>query len=53
MHHRNRLAGGVDVDLTRDQFSRSEIVQCPEVIPRPSDLAWACLLLPLRRLAMR
>jgi hypothetical protein len=37
LHYWNRLAGGVEVDLTRDQFSATEIVQEPDVVPRPPD----------------
>jgi hypothetical protein len=34
-HLWNRLAGGVEVDLTREQFTAGEIVQEPRVIERP------------------
>ena len=37
LHYWNRLASGVEVDLTRDQFSATEIVQEPDVVPRPPD----------------
>ena len=37
LHYWNRLATGVEVDLTRDQFSATEIVQAPDVVPRPPD----------------
>jgi hypothetical protein len=37
VHYWNRLAGGLEVDLTRDQFSATEIVQEPNVVPRPPD----------------
>jgi hypothetical protein len=37
VHYWNRLVGGVEVDLTRDQFSATEIVQGPDVVPRPPD----------------
>jgi hypothetical protein len=37
LHYWNRLASGVEVDLTRDQFSATEIVQAPDVVPRPPD----------------
>jgi hypothetical protein len=36
-HGWNQLAGGVDVDLTRDQFDVGETVQQPAVIVRPTD----------------
>lgn len=38
VHFWNRLAGGVEIDLTREQFTPSEIIQTPEVIDRPADL---------------
>jgi hypothetical protein len=34
-HYWNRLSGGVDVDLTAEQFSPEEVVQNPEVVHRP------------------
>jgi hypothetical protein len=37
LHYWNRLASGVELDLTRDQFSPTEIVQEPDVVPRPPD----------------
>jgi hypothetical protein len=38
VHYWNRLADGVELDLTREQFTPLEIVQEPTPIPRPSDL---------------
>ena len=38
LHYWNRLADGVEVDLTREQFAPEEIVQAPTVVPRPADL---------------
>jgi len=38
VHFWNRLAGGLEVDLTREQFKSSEIVQTPRVVDRPDDL---------------
>lgn len=35
-HTWNRLAGGLDLDLTREQFDETEIVGEPEVVPRIS-----------------
>lgn len=35
-HWWNRLSGGLDVDLTRGQFQRGEVVQEPRVMSRPS-----------------
>src|SRR4051812_48449353 len=37
LHYWNRLAGGLELDLTREQFSATELVQTPEVVPRPAD----------------
>lgn len=34
-HTWNRLAGGLDVDLTRAQFAPDEVVQVPRVVARP------------------
>lgn len=33
MHLWNRLPGGVEIDLTREQFTVDEIVQEPTVLP--------------------
>lgn len=38
-HYWNRLPGGLEVDLTREQFLPSEVVQDPQVVARPADLA--------------
>lgn len=38
VHFWNRLAGGLEVDLTREQFRASEAVQTPTVVDRPDDL---------------
>ena len=38
-HMWNRLASGIDVDLTRDQFTRGEIVGEPRVAQRTSAIA--------------
>ena len=38
VHYWNRLADGVEVDLTREQFTPSEIVQVGRVVPRPADV---------------
>jgi hypothetical protein len=37
VHYWNRLAGGLEVDLTREQFTPTEVVQAPEVVDRPPD----------------
>ncbi len=39
LYYWNRLPDGQEVDLTREQFAESEIVQEPDVVPRPSDLS--------------
>lgn len=39
VHFWNRLAGGLEVDLTREQFRPTEVVQSPKVIERPADLS--------------
>lgn len=38
VHYWNRLAGGLEIDLTREQFLASEVVQTPQVAERPADL---------------
>jgi hypothetical protein len=37
-HWWNRLPGGVDVDLTLEQFAPTEVVQEPRVVERPPGL---------------
>jgi len=37
VHYWNRLPGGAELDLTRAQFERGEVVGAPETIPRPAD----------------
>ena len=49
LHYWNRLASGVEVDLTREQFSATEIVQAPEVVPRPPDATVGRLAPSIRR----
>ena len=34
-HYWNRLPGGVDVDLTAEQFSSDEVIQEPKVVQQP------------------
>ena len=36
-HAWNRLAGGVEIDLTREQFGPEESLGEPDVVDRPSD----------------
>jgi hypothetical protein len=43
VHYWNRLAGGVEVDLTREQFRAGEVILEPAVAPRPPDLTGARL----------
>jgi hypothetical protein len=38
-HMWNRLASGIDVDLTRDQFRRGEVIGQPRMRPRPAEFA--------------
>jgi hypothetical protein len=38
-HYWNRLYGGVEVDLTRDQFRDGETIGAPRVLDRPPDLS--------------
>ena len=38
LHYWNRLPDGTELDLTREQFAPSEVVQAPDVVPRPADL---------------
>jgi hypothetical protein len=35
VHYWNRLEDGAEVDLTREQFTRSEVIGTPTVVPRP------------------
>src|SRR4051794_1278781 len=37
VHYWNRLAGGLEVDLTREQFTPTERVGAPEPVERPPD----------------
>jgi hypothetical protein len=38
VHHWNLLPDGTEIDLTRDQFASSEVVQEPEIVRRPAGL---------------
>jgi hypothetical protein len=51
LHYWNRLAGGVEVDLTREQFAPTEIVQAPRTVPRPADTSEGRLATQYARLA--
>ena len=35
VHYWNRLGEGVELDLTREQFRRGEVVHAPETVARP------------------
>jgi hypothetical protein len=37
-HMWNRLSSGIEVDLTRDQFKRGEVIGDPVVRPRPAEI---------------
>jgi hypothetical protein len=37
VHYWNRLGEGVELDLTREQFTPGEVVQAPETVARPPD----------------
>jgi hypothetical protein len=50
---RDRLPGGSEVDLTRDQFAASEHVGVPEAVERPADVTGARLEAQYRILAAR
>ena len=41
-HYWNRLPGGVEVDLTREQFAPDEVLQEPRVVERPPGLPHRC-----------
>jgi hypothetical protein len=51
VHYWNRLAGGVELDLTREQFTRSEVIDTPNVVARPSDPSVGRLAAQYRALA--
>lgn len=39
VHYWNRLCGGIELDLTRAQFTRGEVVGTPKVVSRPVNTA--------------
>ncbi|MEA2279820.1 MAG: hypothetical protein QOK21_427 [Solirubrobacteraceae bacterium] len=51
VHYWNRLAGGEELDLTREQFAATEVVQAPVVVERPPDLSRARTIAQYRALA--
>ncbi len=40
VHYWVRLAGGLEMDLTRQQFAPNEMVQEPYVVSRPTGTTW-------------
>lgn len=38
VHYWNRLCGGLELDLTRSQFTRGEVVGVPAVVSRPPEI---------------
>jgi hypothetical protein len=53
VHYWNRLAGGIEVDLTREQFAPGERVGRPQAVERPADVTGARLEAQYRTLAAR
>jgi len=53
VHYWNRLSGGVEVDLTRNQFAHGEVIGSADVVPRPKDLNRGRLADQYRRLSDR
>jgi hypothetical protein len=51
VHYWNRLDGGEELDLTREQFAASEVVQAAVVVERPADLSGARIVVQYRALA--
>jgi len=42
VHHWNLLPDGTEIDLTREQFSGSEMIQQPRILQRPTGLPKRC-----------
>jgi hypothetical protein len=53
VHYWNRLAGGLELDLTREQFREGEVVGPPRPVKRPTDLTGGRLYGQYRRLSER
>jgi hypothetical protein len=53
VHYWNRLEGGEELDLTREQFADGEVVQAPRTVLRPADLSGARTFAQYRALADR
>jgi len=51
VHYWNRLHGGAELDLTREQFARGEVVGEPETVVRPVDTSTGRLARQYRTLA--
>jgi len=39
VHYWNRLLGGLEIDLTREQFTEGEVIQTARVTARPPDVS--------------
>lgn len=53
VHYWNRISDGVEMDLTREQFTASEVILTPTLVVRPADLSGARLAGQYRTLANR
>jgi ADP-ribose pyrophosphatase YjhB (NUDIX family) len=53
VHYFNRLAGGIELDLTREQFRAGETVGAPRAVSRPQDVTRGRLAGHYRLLAAR
>lgn len=53
LHYWNRLCGGLELDLTRSQFTDGEVVGAPEVVSRPENTAQGRLAKQYRVLSER
>jgi ADP-ribose pyrophosphatase YjhB (NUDIX family) len=53
VHYWNRLVGGLELDLTREQFREGEIVGEPRDVPRPADVTRGRLAGQYRLLSLR
>ncbi len=53
VHYWNRLAGRIEVDLTRAQFTHGEAIGSADVVPRPKDVNRGRLADQYRRLSDR
>jgi ADP-ribose pyrophosphatase YjhB (NUDIX family) len=53
VHYWNRLAGGLELDLTREQFRAGELLDEPRGVPRPADVTRGRLPGQYRLLSLR